>query len=113
MFCFLVRASAEGEERRKKKAKNGGKKYLTNDAGCGRVAVVSKKAVTERKISSISIPSGMRIRKMSDRWKLEILRVVKAGADGYVNTLLSWYFEKNRTNFTKRFLVGIHGCPPL
>ena len=59
------------------------------------MAVVLIKAVTERKIFLISIPSDVRIHKTPNHWKLEILRVVKAGADGYVNTLLSRYSEKN------------------
>jgi len=43
------------------------------------------KAVTERKISSTGTPGLSR--------RPEILRVVQAVADGYVNTLLSLYSE--------------------
>jgi len=43
-------------------------------------------------------------RKISSLGESESLWLVETDANGYVNTLPSWYFE---------ITVGILGCPPL
>jgi len=59
----------------------------------------NKKATTERKISLLGM-AGLKA------GCIEILRLVQAGVDGYVNTLLSWCAE----TFNR---VGAPGDPPL
>jgi len=63
------------------------KKSLDIEILCVKIRFTDEnlKAMTERKISSINMPG--------DAGAIEILRMVQAGVDGYVNTLPSRCFE--------------------